>query len=536
LKGARIAANDGLLQRGYRVQQSRFSKVTAQLMVIGISLAFIINFGPQAGTACTPQSGPAATGDGLKISAGEFDRYYRQRLEQERERRKDFDDTKAKAEGFPQQVAQEMVGNRLLAMEAGKRGLHMSDERLRGMIKYWFRNSMPTTGWDQAAYERIIQGNYGVTPSEWEDTLRREDAAAQIQALLGLTSMPTAAQMRDRFNIDRTRSRFTAVRIDRSAFADQVVKAEEAEVATWAKDDKNKSAIAKAYEEQKSRFDTPKQVRARHILAKFKKGNAEAQKKAKAKIDKARAKIEAGDDFAEVAKAYSEDGASKGGDLGFFGPGRMVKAFEEAAFALKAGEVSDLVTSPFGYHIIKVEEIKDAAVKSLEDVTPELAQELLKKEKTSGLTKAHAAAILAVMQSGVSLKKLFAAGPEGDEVRLKAGYENTLKLRTEDTGWVTAKSRQIKGIGLVPGMASGLVKLEKTGPCPSVYPTETGFALCALEERETPDDKAFEETSEQLRLYLGYKLRERLLTELKANLQEAKNTQIHTQGIEGKRY
>ena len=57
------------------MQQSRFSKVTAQILVIGISLAFIINFGPQAGTACAPQTGPAATADGLKISAGEYNRF-----------------------------------------------------------------------------------------------------------------------------------------------------------------------------------------------------------------------------------------------------------------------------------------------------------------------------------------------------------------------------------------------------------------------------------------------------------------------------
>ena len=94
------------------MQQSRFSKVTAQILVIGISLAFIINFGPQAGTACAPQTGPAATADGLKISAGEYNRFYRQRFEQERSQRKGFDEAKAKAEGFPQRIAEELVDQR----------------------------------------------------------------------------------------------------------------------------------------------------------------------------------------------------------------------------------------------------------------------------------------------------------------------------------------------------------------------------------------------------------------------------------------
>ncbi len=519
------------------MQQSRFSKVTAQILVIGISLAFIINFGPQAGTACAPQTGPAATADGLKISAGEYNRFYRQRFEQERNQRKGFDEAKAKAEGFAAKVAEELVDTKLLAMEGQARGLRMSDDMLRQMIKYWFRNSMPETGWDQDTYKRIIQGNYGISTAEWEENLRTEEGATQIKAALMLAAMPTKAQIRDRFNIDRTRSRFTAVRIDRSLFEKDAKLPTDEEAAAWAEDSANEQVLKASYEEQKSRFEQPKKVKASHILAKFKKGDAEAEKAAKTKIDAAKAKLDAGEDFAAVAKEFSDDGsASKGGDLGFFGPGRMVKPFEEAAFALKANETSSIVTSRFGYHIIKVFEIKEASTKTFADAQTELAKELLKKQQVGKLAKAHAKLVLTIIQNGVELKDLFAEGEVGDEARKASKYENTYELKAVDTGFVSAKQRQIKGMGLVPGLAARLLKIEKEGACPEVYETETGYALCSVEERELPDEEAFAEESEQLRLYLGYALRTRLTEALSTSLRESSGAKINTQNLEGNPY
>ena len=82
-----------------------------------------------------------------------------------------------------------------------------------------------------------------------------------------------------------------------------------------------------------------------------------------------------------MAKEVSEDGsASKGGDLGLFGPGQMVKPFEDAAYALKKGDISGVVKSRFAFHIIKVEEIQEASVKKIEDVRIEIADELYKTD------------------------------------------------------------------------------------------------------------------------------------------------------------
>ena len=115
----------------------------------------------------------------------------------------------------------------------------MSDDMLRKMIKYWFRNSMPEEGWDQATYERIIQGNYGISVAEWEENLRTEESATQVKSAIMLASMPTKAQIRDRFNIDRTRSRFTALRVDRSAFEKDAKLPTDEEASAWAKDAAN---------------------------------------------------------------------------------------------------------------------------------------------------------------------------------------------------------------------------------------------------------------------------------------------------------
>jgi len=102
------------------------------------------------------------------------------------------------------------------------------------------------------------------------------------------------------------------------------------------------------------------EIRASHILARVSGSNEAA---AKEKIEKAMAELRAGKDFAEVAKAYSEDtgSAQNGGDLGFFARGAMVKEFEDAAFSAKVGELVGPIKSQYGYHIIKVTEIKPAS-------------------------------------------------------------------------------------------------------------------------------------------------------------------------------
>ena len=154
--------------------------------------------------------------------------------------------------------------------------------------------------------------------------------------------------------------------------------------------DKEKKAF---YDDHPEFFKQPAQVKASHILIKVDPKADETQKAlAKQKIQTLQQKLNNGEEFGALAKEYSEGPSNvKNGDLGFFGRGQMAKPFEDAAFALKSGETSDIVETQFGYHLIKVTDIKPettvAYEEAIEKITQHLKQEKSNKEVESYLEK-----------------------------------------------------------------------------------------------------------------------------------------------------
>jgi peptidyl-prolyl cis-trans isomerase C len=140
----------------------------------------------------------------------------------------------------------------------------------------------------------------------------------------------------------------------------------------------------KFYDQNIDKFHQDERVRASHILCGVDaKASAEEKKKAREKAEKLRKELAAGADFAKLAKENSSCPSSKqGGDLGFFGKGQMVKPFEEAAFALKPGEISNVVETPYGYHIIKQTERASADSVPFNVARPKI-EEFLKGQKVS---------------------------------------------------------------------------------------------------------------------------------------------------------
>ncbi|OGL39937.1 MAG: hypothetical protein A3C43_00345 [Candidatus Schekmanbacteria bacterium RIFCSPHIGHO2_02_FULL_38_11] len=137
--------------------------------------------------------------------------------------------------------------------------------------------------------------------------------------------------------------------------------------------------IKKYYGNNVDKYREPESVKASHILIKVDEdAGEEARSKSEAKAKEILEKAKKGEDFAALAKEFSEDTATgkRGGDLGFFNKGRMVKEFNDVAFKLKPGEISDIVKTRFGYHIIKVEGKKKEHQKALTEVKSQIKETL----------------------------------------------------------------------------------------------------------------------------------------------------------------
>lgn len=141
--------------------------------------------------------------------------------------------------------------------------------------------------------------------------------------------------------------------------------------------------IKKYYEENKDNYKIPEQVNAAHILIRVKDGATEEEDNtARKKLEDILKKIKEGGDFATLAKENSDcPSKSRGGELGYFSRGQMVPEFEEVAFKLKPGEISEIVKTKFGYHIIKVLDKKEPRQKELSEVKEEIEQQLTRKKQ-----------------------------------------------------------------------------------------------------------------------------------------------------------
>lgn len=208
-------------------------------------------------------------------------------------------------------------------------------------------------------------------PQEMRDTvLSRPQTVTQIAS--NLYARRAMAQRAESAGLDKNPEVMAALRVAR----DKVLS--DAYLAKIDKDNMLSDSVAEGlarnlYKAKPDRFKVPEQVQVRHILISGTDGDSRAQ------IEKIEQELKAGADFAQLAKERSADkgSAAKGGDLGYFEAGKMVPEFEKAAFALtRPGELSGIVKTQFGYHILKLENRQPARTRSFDEVRNELVQEI----------------------------------------------------------------------------------------------------------------------------------------------------------------
>ncbi len=180
------------------------------------------------------------------------------------------------------------------------------------------------------------------------------------------------------------------VRAQINDLANSVLAQEFVQRALEGKVDVSDQEVKTYYENHKQEFTEPAQVKARHILVKAPADGTEKDwNEAKKKAENIRKELLSGADFAALAKKYSDDPGTKdsGGELGFFKKGRMVPEFEQAAFSLKKGEISQPVKTVFGYHIIQVEDTKPAKERSFQQVQDQIRHDMTLERQSKLLDK-----------------------------------------------------------------------------------------------------------------------------------------------------
>jgi peptidyl-prolyl cis-trans isomerase D len=243
------------------------------------------------------------------------------------------------------------------------------------------------------------------------------------------------------------------------------------------------SEMQEYYEEHIDQFPKEKKVRARHILFKVEPGTEpEKDQEVKKKAEEILQKVKEGADFIQMAKEYSQEpgAADSGGDLGFFEKGKMVEPFEKAAFSMKKGEVSDLVKTDFGYHIIKVEDI--LGENPYEESKPGI-QAILKRQKALEVARQKADE---VYQKALEIKDLKQVA-EAAELSLKS---SKLFARMEPVS---------DAIGVLIPFQDAAFALASPGEISPVVEIPSGFYILQLQEKKENYIPSLEEARENVK-------------------------------------
>jgi peptidyl-prolyl cis-trans isomerase D len=325
-------------------------------------------------------------------------------------------------------ILDDLVDQQLLLLEANKKGLFASNEAIRQTIGSI--DAFKVDGkFSPERYEAALRGQ-GMTPAGFEARLRQDLTLQQLATAVSQSGV-TARTVSDRILAMQTETRdIQEYRLPLDTYLDKVKLADGAVKKFY--DDNSRQfempeqakvefvvlsmdAIAASlaisdgevkawYDGHKDRYQQAEERRASHILIGFEKlGKDKARAKVEEVLKEVRKNPAA---FADLAKKNSDDpgSAAKGGDLGFFGSGMMVKPFEDATFALKEGEISGIVESDFGFHIIKLTGIHAAKGKDLADVRGEIEAELKKAAGSRKFAEAAESFSNTVYEQSDSLK------------------------------------------------------------------------------------------------------------------------------------
>jgi len=316
----------------------------------------------------------------------------------QKEYRSVWSDKLIKAFDLENRALEGLIEKRIISQEARRIGLDITDKEIQKEIManpaFQFRGRF-----DENRYKALLANNR-MKPEDFEETMSQDLLQGKLSQFL-LSFLPVSAQdVLENYTYANEQVKLGFVRFSSKDFEDSI-KLDQEGMANFFQGEKeayripdkvkisyitidpedfkdqislDEQEIKGYYEDNIDIYQEGKQIKARHILFNLAQDASEEEvKKVKEKALSVLEKARGGEDFSKLAEKHSEGPSKdKGGDLGYFSKGRMVPPFEEAAFNLEKGRISDLVRTSFGFHIIKVEDIKEERTKGLEEVRKDI--------------------------------------------------------------------------------------------------------------------------------------------------------------------
>jgi peptidyl-prolyl cis-trans isomerase D len=442
-----------------------------------------------SGTGTGAATDTLATVEGRDVLLGTFTRAYNVQAAQMRSAYGDqFNDQMLRQLGVGPRILEQLINDQAILVEAERQGIRVSDEELRQRILTIpaFQQNGQFIGW-QRYTQLLAMQRPPMRPDEFERDVRQQIVSEKLQSLVtGWVHVPES-EVQQEFNRRNEKVKLELAVFTASQFkgtiqpTDAEIKARfDANTESYRLPEKRRvkflavdanalkgrmvvtqQEIEALYKRNQSTYSTPEQIRASHILFKTEgKDEAAVRKQAESVL----AKIKAGGDFAALAKEYSEDTSKdNGGDLDYFGRGTMVKVFDEAAWPLQIGQVSGIVKTEFGFHIIKLTDKKTAATRTITDVRPQL-EDQIKTEKAQAEATKKADEIAGGIKTPADLDRV------AREQSLAVG----------DSG-LFSREEPLAGLGFAPAVSSKAFELE-VGKVSEKLQTNQGFAWISVVE------------------------------------------------------
>ncbi len=399
-----------------------------------------------------------------------------------------------------------LIDRVLIALAAQKLGLETTAEELqREVLKYpvFQRNGR----FDRDLYVRVLLRNR-MTPEVFEQQLAQDLTLRKVERFVKNQAVVTDGELNAALSHEYSEIKIAYVTFDPAAFEKDVSVDEKAVRAYFEKNkerykepEKRRFAwvvfraedfldqvsvkedeVRAYYDDHPGEFYQEKEVRARHILFRLKQGaSPEEEKKVEEKARKVLELARKGENFAKLAEKYSEGPtAKKGGDLGYFTHDRMVPAFADAAFALKPGEISDLVRTPFGFHIIKTEDVRPEKTIPFEEARKDIEKKL-KMEKAKDVAYARARDFADM------------AFADGDVVKAA----ERLKLTVHHPGtWFSALD-SLPSLGNAANVVKEFFSLDQ-GQVSNIIEIPDGYVVGQVKEVKAPQVPPFEKVKDRV--------------------------------------